>query len=158
MEKANIHPEPKALGPPASGAAVGRQPRTPLAKTLPVGSSQRSRPTDRDGDGSVQIQEVRMLNACTPDESTEALHKAHVGTRDVLNGTLTPAGYSRDLDLFRSIHTTQGTGTQGKTRGQSARTTPERGSLMIQEEGRNAAEISAGTPLQKTQETPPQQT
>ena len=41
VEKANIHPEPKALGPPASGPAV-EQPRTPVAKTLPLGSSKRT--------------------------------------------------------------------------------------------------------------------
>ena len=49
--------------------------------------------------------------------------------------------------------TTQGTGTQGKTRGQSARTTAERGSILTQEKGRSAAEISAEISQQKTQES-----
>ena len=101
----------------------------------------RSQIKDRVESDPVQIQEVRMVNTCTPDGSPdESRIKALVRHPDVGNVSPAPAGNSRDL---RSIYKTQGTGTQSKTCGQSARTTPERGSLMTQEEGRSAAEISA---------------
>ena len=101
--KANSPPEPKS-----SAGYLGdlRRSRTPPEKSLPVGSSQASRPKDRVCVEPGENQEVRMVNACTPDGSPDESHiKALVCPPDVLNGTPAPAGNSRDLSLeFGPLH------------------------------------------------------
>ena len=91
----------KANSPPGSQGSAGLpddlQGPAPHHQDAVMGFPCASRPRDRDGDDPGQNQELRMLNACSPDGSTEADHKALVGNQDVLNVPPARAGNSTDI-------------------------------------------------------------